>query len=132
VNVLGSNVIRNANVAAKPVPVKALYAAATAIDASEFPNGATFLKAFSAKFGSAPVWGAHYSYDAVYALSDALRHSDSLKSADVLVTLKRFDPTTRVLQSMRFTESGEQKYPNIGVYKVERGKWALQFISANW
>ena len=130
--VLGSNVIRNANVAAKPVPVRALYAAATAIDAGEFPNGATFLKAFRNKFGTAPVWGAHYSYDAVYALSDALRHTDSLKSADILVTLKRFDPSTRVLQSMRFTESGEQKYPNIGVYKVERGKWELQFISASW
>jgi ABC-type branched-subunit amino acid transport system substrate-binding protein len=130
--VLGTNVIRNKNVATQPIPVKALYATATAIDASEFANGAKFLGAFQAKYGSAPVWGAHYAYDAVYALADAAKRSPSVKSADLLATLKRIDPSTRVLQNMRFTESGEQRYPNIGVYKVERGAWAPQLVSASW
>ena len=130
--VLGTNVVRNKNVGALPIPVKALYATATAIDAGEFPNGKRFLDSFSAKFGGAPVWGAHYAYDAVYALADAARRSDSLKSADLLTTLKKIDPDTRVLQNMRFTEGGEQRFPNIGLYKVERGGWALQSVSANW
>ena len=130
--VLGTNVIRNKNVATQPVPVKALYATATAIDASEFANGGKFLSAFQAKYGSAPVWGAHYAYDAVYALADAAKRSLSVKSADLLATLKRIDPSTRVLQNMRFTENGEQRYPNIGVYKVERGAWAPQLVSASW
>ena len=130
--VLGTNVIRNKNVATQPVPVKSLYATATAIDASEFANGAKFLGAFQAKYGSAPVWGAHYAYDAVYALADAVKRSPSVKSADLLATLKRIDPSTRVLQNMRFTESGEQRYPNVGVYKVERGAWAPQLVSASW
>jgi len=130
--VLGTNVVRNKNVGALPIPVKALYATATAIDAGEFPNGKRFLDSFSAKFGGAPVWGAHYAYDAVYALADAARRSDSLKSADLLTTLKKIDPDTRVLQNMRFTEAGEQRFPNIGLYKVERGGWALQSVSANW
>lgn len=130
--VLGTNVVRNKNVASQPVPVKALYATATAIDANEFPNGKAFLETFSAKYGAAPVWGAHYAYDAVYALSDAARRSDSLESTDLLATLKRIDPMTRVLQNMRFTETGEQLYPNIGFYKAERGVWSLQMVSASW
>lgn len=132
VTVLGTNVVRNKNVAALPIPVKALYCTATAIDAVEFPGGQAFLTAFGAKFGGAPIWGAHYAYDAVYALADAARRSDSLKSADMLKTLKRIDPATRVLQNMRFTESGEQRYPNIGVYKADRGVWAVQMVSASW
>ncbi|HKX41320.1 MAG TPA: branched-chain amino acid ABC transporter substrate-binding protein [Burkholderiaceae bacterium] len=132
VTVLGTNVVRNKNVASQPVPVKAFYATATAIDATEFAHGPEFLDAFQKKYGSAPVWGAHYAYDAVYALADALRRSPSVKSADVLATIKRIDPATRVLQNLRFTESGEQRYPNIGVYKVERGIWAPQLVSASW
>ncbi|HEY9068425.1 MAG TPA: branched-chain amino acid ABC transporter substrate-binding protein [Burkholderiaceae bacterium] len=132
ITVLGTNVVRNKNVAAQPVPVKAFYATATAIDATEFAHGPEFLNAFQKKYNSAPVWGAHYAYDAVYALADAMRRSPSVKSADVLATIKRIDPATRVLQNLRFTESGEQRYPNIGVYKAERGIWAPQLVSASW
>ncbi len=132
VTVLGTNVVRNRNVAALPIPVKAFYATATAIDAVEFAHGKQFLTAFTTKYGSSPVWGAHYAYDAVYALADAARRSETLKNDDLLKTLKRIDPATRVLQNMQFTESGEQRYPNIGFYRAERGAWVLQLVSASW
>ena len=132
VTVLGTNVVRNKNVAALPIPVKAFYATATAIDAVEFAHGKQFLTAFTSKYGSSPVWGAHYAYDAVYALADAARRSETLKNDDLLKTLKRIDPATRVLQNMQFTESGEQRYPNIGFYRAERGAWVLQLVSASW
>ena len=132
VAVLGTNVVRNKNVAALPIPVKAFYATATAIDAAEFAHGKQFLTAFTTKYGNSPVWGAHYAYDAVYAVADAARRSDTLKNDDLLKTLKRIDPATRVLQNMRFTESGEQRYPNIGFYRAERGAWVLQLVSASW
>lgn len=132
VTVLGTNVVRNKNVATLPIPVKAMYATATAIDASEFPNGQAFLNAFSAKYKSAPVWGAHYAYDCVYALTDAAHRAGTLQSAALLETLKKIEPITRVNQQMRFTETGEQKYPNIGVYKVDNGVWAVQTVSASW
>lgn len=132
VTVLGTNVVRNKNVAALPIPVKAMYATATALDASEFPNGQVFLAAFNAKYGAPPVWGAHYAYDAVYALADAASRSDTLKPADMVATLKRIDARTRVLQNMHFTESGEQRCPNIGFYEVDRGLWRMQLVSASW
>ena len=130
--VLGTNVVRNKNVAALPIPVDAMVATATAIDAAAFPNGKRFLDAFQKKYNSAPIWGAHYAYDAVYALADAAQRGDSTKPADLLTTLKRIDPMTRVLQNMRFTEAGEQQYPNVAVYKVERGAWVAQVVSASW
>jgi branched-chain amino acid transport system substrate-binding protein len=130
--VLGTNVVRNKSVAQRPVRIQALYATATAIDAKEFPEGKAFLDRFVARYGGDPVWGAQISYDAVYALADAARQARSVDAPDLLATLKRIEPNTRVNQQMRFAPSGEQVYPNIAVYKVDRGAWQLQMMSANW
>jgi len=130
--VVGTNVIRNTNVAHRPLAIRALYATATAIDAKEFPEGKVFLEAFRRRFDGDPVWGAQYAYDAVYALADAARQARSLDGTDLVRTLKRIEPATKVNQQMRFAETGEQVYPNIGVYKVERSAWAMQMMSALW
>ena len=130
--VLGTNVVRNKSVAQRPVHIKALYATATAIDAAEFPEGKAFLERFRRRFGSDPVWGAQISYDAVYALADAARQGRSVDGAQLVATLKRIEPVTQVNQQMRFATSGEQVYPNIAVYKVERDVWRLQMMSATW
>ena len=105
---------------------------ATAIDASEFPEGKAFLERFHHRFGADPVWGAQISYDAVYALADAARQGRSIDGPELLATLKRIEPVTKVNQQMRFAASGEQVYPNIGVYKVDRGAWTMQMMSATW
>jgi branched-chain amino acid transport system substrate-binding protein len=130
--VVGTNVVRNKSVAQRPVHIKGLYATATAIDAAEFPEGKAFLERFRRRFGADPVWGAQISYDAVYALADAARQGRSLDGPQLVATLKRIEPTTQVNQQMRFAPSGEQVYPNIAVYKVERGAWTLQMMSATW
>ena len=132
VTVVGTNVVRNRNVAHHPLHIKALYASATAIDAKEFPEGKVFLEAFKKRFNGEPVWGAQYAYDAVYALADAARQARTLDPAALLQTLKRIDPATKVNQQMRFAASGEQVYPNIGVYKVDHGAWTMQMMSATW
>jgi len=130
--VLGTNVVRNKSVARRPVRIKALYATATAIDASEFPAGKAFLERFKRRFGAEPVWGAQIAYDAVYALADAARKGRSIDSAQLLATIKKIEPVTQINQQMRFASSGEQVYPNVAVYKVERDVWRLQMMSATW
>ena len=114
------------------MPIRALYATATAIDAKEFPQGNVFLTSFQKRFGGDPVWGAQYAYDAVYALADAARQARTVNASDLVKTLKRIDPGTKVNQQMRFAATGEQVYPNIGVYKLERSAWAMQMMSAAW
>ena len=130
--IVGTNVIRNRSVAHRPLPIRALYATATAIDAKEFPEGKIFLQSFQKRFGSDPVWGAQYAYDAVYALADAAHQARSLDASALVDTLKRIDPGTKVNQQMRFAASGEQVYPNIGVYKVDHAAWVMQMMSAAW
>jgi branched-chain amino acid transport system substrate-binding protein len=130
--VVGTNAIRNTNVAHRPLRIRALYATATAIDAKEFPEGKVFLESFHKRFESDPVWGAQYAYDAVYALADAARQARSLDGAALVRTLKSIEPATRVNQQMRFAATGEQVYPNIGVYKIERLTWTMQMMSAVW
>ena len=132
VTVLGSNVIRNKNVAAAAVPVKALFATATAFDAEEFPAGRTFLNAFVSKYKTEPVWGAHYAYDAVYALIDAARRAESLSADRLVAKLKSIDPMTRVNQQMRFNADGELVHSSVAVYKAERGLWVAQMRSSAW
>ena len=130
--IVGTNVIRNRSVAHRPLQIRALYATATAIDAKEFPEGKVFLESFRKRYGGDPVWGAQYAYDAVYALADAARQARSLDASDLVETLKRIDPGTKVNQQMRFAATGEQVYPNIGVYKVDHEAWAMQMMSATW
>ena len=130
--IVGTNVVRNKSVAHRPLHIKALYATATAIDAKEFPEGKTFLASFQRRFGSDPVWGAQYAYDAVYALADAVRQSQSMDGPALVQSLKKIEPVTKVNQQMRFAASGEQVYPNIAVYKSDQSAWALQMMSASW
>jgi branched-chain amino acid transport system substrate-binding protein len=132
VAVIGLNGTRNKNVAASPVPVKALYATATAIDPQEFVNGHRFLDAFAAKYRESPVWGAHYAYDAVLALAGAVAATASVDAAKLIERLKAREPQTRVIEQMRFDASGEQRYASIAVYRVESGAWQLQMRSSQW
>jgi branched-chain amino acid transport system substrate-binding protein len=132
VPIVGTNVVRNRSVVQRPLHVKALYATATAIDAKEFPEGKAFLASFQKRFGSEPVWGAQYAYDAVYALADAARQGQSVDGPALVQALKRIEPVTKVNQQMRFAASGEQIYPNVAVYKAEPSGWALQMMSATW
>jgi branched-chain amino acid transport system substrate-binding protein len=130
--VVGSNVIRNKNVASRPIPVRELYATATAIDAKEYVNGASFLSAFEAKYKEPPLWGAHYGYDAVLALAGAVAATESVDSKKLIERLKTREPRTRVVDQMRFEASGELKYASIAIYHAQRGTWQLQMRSSQW
>jgi branched-chain amino acid transport system substrate-binding protein len=132
VAVLGTNAVRNKNVASMQAPVRALYAAASAIDAGEFPAGRHFLTAFSTKFQGEPVWGAHYAYDAVYSIADAARRAGTLKGPELIAKLKAIEPQAPVNQQMRWDGSGEQLYAGIAMYKAERGHWLPLVRSNAW
>ena len=112
--------------------VRGLYATSTTIGIAELPAGERFLQTFRAKFKSEPVWGAHYTYDAVYALADTIRRANSVDPQVLQAKLRTSEPNTPMFQQMRFAPTGEQANPTIGVYKAERGIWAPQVRSASW
>jgi branched-chain amino acid transport system substrate-binding protein len=132
VTVVLSNPAKTDKVAAADLPFKATYVVSSALDVRDFPQGAKFLADFRKTYNSDPVWAAHYAYDGMFTVADAIRRAKSIKSEDLTKTLKGIDPVTWVTQTMRFGADGEQTNAAIGVYQATRGAWVLKMSSAVW
>jgi branched-chain amino acid transport system substrate-binding protein len=132
VKVVATNPIRTDRVAKSDIPVRAFYTTSTTITLSELPAGEAFKQRFVSQFKSEPVWGAHYTYDAVYALADTIRRTGSVDSQVLAAKLRTIELNTRIFHQMRFSPTGEQAHPAIGIYKAERGGWSPQVRSSNW
>jgi branched-chain amino acid transport system substrate-binding protein len=132
VTVVGANPVRTKGTASLPVPVRALYVTASAIEAKEFVNGPKFIAEFEGKFKEPPAWGAHYFYDGVLALAGAVRSTESVDRAKLITHLKAREPFTRVNEQMRWNAEGELKYASIAIYQLDRGQWQLQMRSSQW
>lgn len=127
-----SNPAKTNNVAKADLPFRATYVVSSALDVRDFPQGGKFLGEFRKAYNSDPVWAAHYAYDGVFSVADAIRRAKSVKSEDINRTLKNIDPVTWVTQTMRFGGDGEQTNAAIGVYQAQRGAWVLKMSSAVW
>jgi branched-chain amino acid transport system substrate-binding protein len=130
--VLATNAVRTDKMAKSDIPVRALYTTATTITLAELPAGEAFRQRFMTRFKSEPVWGAHYTYDAVYALADTIRRVGTVDTQALAAKLRTVEPNTRIFQQMRFASTGEQARPAIGIYKAERGGWTPQMRSSSW
>jgi branched-chain amino acid transport system substrate-binding protein len=130
--VLASNAVRTDKMAQAQLTVRGLYTTSTTISLAELSAGTAFRNRFVARFKSEPVWGAHYAYDAIYALADIIRRTGSMDTQDLAAKMRTSELNTRIVQQLRFGPSGEQAYPAIGVYKAERGAWSPQLRSSDW
>lgn len=111
---------------------RAVYASTPISDASEAQGGRAFLKAFKARFGGEPYYGAHYAYDAVYQIASALTRNGNLDRTELLNTLKTFEGDAPVTGYLRFGPDGEQRSGAVGIYRVRKGQWDLQMRARNW
>ena len=112
--------------------IAGVYATSPILEAHEFSQGKAFLERFRRRFNGEPVYGAHYTYDAVHLVADALTRNGSVSKADLLAKLKSFDGNAPVTGMMRFDAAGEQRYGVIGVYELVGGRWGLKFSSDRW
>lgn len=126
------NPAKTDKVARADLPFKAVYVVSSALDVRDFPQGTKFLADFRKAYNGDPVWAAHYTYDGVFAVADAIRRAKSIKPGDLNRTLRSIDPVTWVTQTMRFGPDGEQTNAAIGVYQAQRGAWVLKMSSAVW
>jgi branched-chain amino acid transport system substrate-binding protein len=117
---------------AADLPVRAIYATSSIVEPKEFPGGKVFLEKFRARHHSDPVYGAHYAYDAVYLVADALQRDASVDKDKLLKTLKDFDGNCPMTNSMRFGPDGEQRYGAVSVYQVRAGGWEPLMRSDRW
>jgi branched-chain amino acid transport system substrate-binding protein len=131
-SVLGGDTIKTDRMIKSAGKIRAVYATSSILEAREFLAGSKFLANFRARFKGEPVYGAHYAYDSVYLVADAIKRNGSVDKAALLQRLKSFDGNAPVTNSMRFTEEGEQRYAAIGVYRLTANLWEPLMRSDQW
>jgi branched-chain amino acid transport system substrate-binding protein len=129
---VGGDTIKTDKLLQKAIPIKAVYATSSIVEPREFPGGKVFLEKFRAKYHAQPVYGAHYAYDAVYLVADALSRNASVDKVALLKTLKDFDGNCPMTNSMRFGSDGEQRYGAVAVYQAHPGAWEPLMRSDRW
>lgn len=130
--VVGADPLKTDEPLASPVPIRAMYATSPIVEAREFLQGRAFLSRFRRAFGGDPVYAAHYAYDAVFVLVEAMRKARAAGGEALVRALKRVDAYAPVTSSMRFDDHGEQRYGAIGVYLVRSGGWQVVARSDSW
>jgi len=130
--IVGGDTIKTDKLLHKPIPIRAVYATSSIVEPREFPGGKVFLEKFRAKYKSEPVYGAHYAYDAVYLVADALARNGGSDKVALLKTLKEFDGNCPMTNSMRFGADGEQRYGAVAVYQLRGGAWDPLMRSDRW
>jgi branched-chain amino acid transport system substrate-binding protein len=133
VRILGGDGIKTDQLYPVARMVRAIYATSPILEPQEFPTtGAAFLAKFRARFKSEPVYAAHYTYDAVYLVADAIARNGKTDKGALLDRLKSFDGIAPVTGQMRFGANGEQRYGRIAVYELRPDQWARLVSSDRW
>ncbi|MET0383612.1 MAG: branched-chain amino acid ABC transporter substrate-binding protein [Burkholderiaceae bacterium] len=130
--IVGSDSIKTDMLPQKTIPIRAVYATSSIVEPKEFPGGKAFLEKFRQLYKADPIYGAHYAYDAVYLVADALSRDASLDRKMLLDTLKTFDGNCPMTNSMRFGPDGEQRYGAVAVYQLRGGAWEPLMRSDRW
>jgi branched-chain amino acid transport system substrate-binding protein len=112
--------------------VRTLYLTSSSVEVDEFKGGLEFVRKFRAAYHADPVWAAHYAYDAVYVLADAMRRAESVDAAALRAKLMVIDGIAPVTTTMRFNAEGEQRYGAISVYQRREGRWEPIMRSDRW
>ena len=130
--VVATNAAKTEKLVNAPADVKTLYLTSSALDPREFAAGPAFVSRFRAAYRSDPVWAAHYAYDAVFVLADAMGRVESADPALLRAKLQTIDANAPVTGSMRFDAQGEQRYGAVTVYQRRAGNWEALLRSDKW
>ncbi|MGM9480743.1 branched-chain amino acid ABC transporter substrate-binding protein [Roseateles sp. NT4] len=129
---MGGDTIKTDLLPKKPVPLRRVVATSPIVGASEFDSGKPFVERFTAENKQAIAYGAHYAYDAVFSISEAVKRAASADPAKVLAALKSLDLHGPVTNSLRFNEGGEQRFGSISVYTIDRSEWHPVMRASEW
>ena len=95
-------------------------------------TGKVFLDKYRAKFKTEPAYGSHYTYDAMYILSEAIRSAKSADPQKIVEAVRKMDRFSPVTGSMTWDAKGEQRYGVIGVYSAHGDTWEQLARSDVW
>ncbi len=129
---LGGDLIKTADMTKGMGLIDQIYATSPVLDVTEFTTGRQFLEKYSTAFQKPPAYGGHYTYDAMYVLSEAIKKAGSADPADITKALRAINGYAPVTGTMTWDESGEQRYGAVGVYELRKGSWELRMRSDRW
>ncbi len=132
ITILGTDMIKTTDMVKHTGDVGAFYATSIVLEANEFPGGAAFLSAYQAAFKIPPAYGGHYTYDATHILAATIKRIKSADPVKITQALRKADGYAPVTGSMKWTDTGEQRYGVVSVYNVRGGKWESIMRSDNW
>jgi branched-chain amino acid transport system substrate-binding protein len=132
ITILGTDLLKTTEMTKYASDVAQLVCSSPVLEPSEFSGGAAYLAAYQAAFKTAPAYGGHYTYDATYAVTAAIRRAESADPKKVSEVLRKLDAYAPVTGSLKWDAKGEQKFGTISIYGVTAGKWTSLVRSDNW
>lgn len=132
VSILGTDTIKTSEIVQYASKVASMYVTSPVLDVSELPGGAAFSGSYATAYKAAPAYGSHYSYDAVYILAAAIKQAGSSEPAKITQALHTLNGFAPVTGSMRWTDKGEQRQGQVGVYTVRGTQWESIARSDKW
>ena len=132
IQVIGGDTIKTDKLPAMNPGIRAIYTTSPIVEAREFRAAPDFLPKFRAAFKAEAIYGAHYTYDAVYVLTAAMKRAGSVDPKAITEELKTIDALAPVTNNVRFRPDGEQYYPVVSVYKLRQGKWEPMTRGSDW
>jgi branched-chain amino acid transport system substrate-binding protein len=130
---VGGDTIKTDALRQHPTGLKGVYATSSIVEPKEFgANGLAFVGRYVQRYHGEPVYGAHYAYDAVCCVADALGRVGAPDRGRLLHMLKTFDGSCPVTNAIRFDPDGEQHYAAVAAYQLRGGQWDLMMRSDRW
>ncbi len=129
---LGGDLVKTSDMTKGGGLIDAIYATSPVLDVTEFTTGRQFLQKYTAAFQKPPAYGGHYTYDAMYVISEAMKKAGSADPAAITAALRSLNGYAPVTGTMTWDEAGEQRYGAVGVYELRRGNWELRMRSDRW
>lgn len=117
---------------AEKLPIRRVMATSPIIEPYEFSAGKAFQQRYNKEQKQDIAYGAHYAYDAVYSISQAMLRAGSADPKQVLAAMKTLDLHGPVTSGLRYADNGEQRFGTISVYGIEHGRWQSVMRSADW
>lgn len=132
ITIVGTDTLKTADMAKQADNVGKLLATSSELEANEFSGGAAYIAAYQTAFKVAPSYGGHYNYDATHILAATIKRIKSADPVKITQALRKTDGYAPVTGSMKWTDTGEQRYGVVSVYNVRGGKWESIMRSDNW
>lgn len=133
VAVLGGDTLKTGPLPPEATQLRRFIATTPVTEAPEFgARGREFATRYKTRHQEPPAETAHYVYDAVHLLAQAVAIKGSSDPAVLVQALPQLDPAVPITGYLRFAPDGEPRYGAISLYGVSKGQWRLIARSSNW